>query len=152
LGRPRKPTQSLERSGQFREDRHGGRKQGPKFAGEPALPTGLSADAKKHWELVVPALVASGVATAVDGPALEAMCALWGELQAARRIKIPAWDMQGKRQRQMMIASALREWRNLAARFGLTPADRARIEVGPNEEKNPFEEFMRRQTGQASNN
>ncbi len=145
MGRPRKTTEELESTGNFRADRHGGRTRAPKFDGEPAMPSGLSADAKKLWELVVPPLIAKRVATAVDAPALEAMCTAWGEYQSARRIK--AYDLDDKRKRQMLMNAALKNWRDLAATFGLTPADRAKLEVGPDgEETNRIKAFMQPET------
>lgn len=101
----------------------------------------MSADAMTHWQAVVPALIAKGVAKSIDAPALAAMCEQWGEYCAAKRLD--AYELKDKRQRQMLINAALRAWRDLAARFGMTPSDRAKIEVEPNgEEANPFTGFL----------
>jgi P27 family predicted phage terminase small subunit len=144
IGRPRKPTEKHDRDGSLRQDRHGGRKNQPKADGVPTPPDSLTVEAKAHWNQVVPALVESGVAKAIDAPALAAMCESWADLQAARRLK--GYDLQEKRQRQMLINAALRAWRDLAARFGLTPADRAKLEVAPDDEEgNAFDKFMRQQ-------
>lgn len=141
MGRPRKPTQQLKDDGTYREDRHGGRRRAPRTTGEPARPAGLSAAARALWAELVPALVASGVAGAIDAPALEAMCEAFAEYRAARKIR--ARSLAEKRQRQMLVNGALREWRALAARFGLTPADRAKLEVEQDgETANPFEEYL----------
>lgn len=141
MGRPRKPTEKHVRDGTLRKDRHGSRTKQPKFDGEPERPAGLSADARKHWETIVPALIAQGVAKSIDAPALAAMCEQWGEYCAAKRLKV--YDLKEKRQRQMLINAALRAWRDLAARFGMTPTDRAKIEVQPDGEKeNPFKQLL----------
>jgi P27 family predicted phage terminase small subunit len=140
MGRPRKTQEQLEQTGNFRADRHAGRTRAPKFSGAPARPAGLSVDARKLWDLVVPELIAQRVATALDAPALEAMVTAWGEYKAAQRIK--AHDLDDKRKRQMLANAALKSWRDLAAAFGLTPADRAKLEVAPHaEEENPFTAF-----------
>lgn len=141
MGRPRKPTESLERGGGYREDRHGDRKNQPQFEGEPEQPADLSDDAKAHWEAVVPDLVAGGVAKAIDTSALAAMCESWAEYSKAKRLAV--YDLQEMRQRQMLMSGALKLWRDLAARFGLTPADRAKLEVVPDgEEENPILALM----------
>lgn len=144
MGRPRKPTAALERTGNLRADRHGQRKNEPQFDGTPTRPAGLSADARKHWDAIVPRLTTAGVAKAIDAPALTAMCDAWSEYCSARRIK--TYDLHERRQRQMLINGALKAWRDLAARFGMTPADRAKLEVGPDgEEGNGFEALLQQQ-------
>ncbi len=141
MGRPRKPTEALDRSGGLRQDRHAGRKKQPRFEGSPEPPTGLSAEAKKHWQQVVPSLIESGVAKAIDASALAAMCECWAECCGARRLKTN--DILERRQRQMLINGALKAWRDLAARFGMTPSDRAKLEVAPDgEEENEFAALM----------
>ncbi len=141
MGRPRKPTEQHERDGTLRHDRHGSRTKQPRFDGEPERPAGLSADAKRHWDEVVPALIAKGVAKAIDAPALAAMCEQWSEYCSAKQLR--AHDLLEKRQRQMLINAALKAWRDLAARFGMTPVDRAKLEVEPNgQEANPFKDML----------
>lgn len=101
----------------------------------------MSKDAAEHWDEVVPKLIAKGVATEIDAPALLAMCNCWANYCKAERTKpIPGRG----RERQMEINGYLREWRSLAAKFGLTPVDRARIETGEGADpSNPFEQFMK---------
>lgn len=148
MGRPRKTAEELRRSGTFRADRHGARANAPEFGGSPARPKDLSPDARKHWDLVVPALARAGVATAVDGPALEAMCEAWAEYKAAKKLKAPT--IREMRQRQMLKSAAYREWYGIAAKFGLTPSDRAKIEAGGNgkgSQDDGFETFFQAQAG-----
>jgi P27 family predicted phage terminase small subunit len=154
MGRPRKPTAALDRAGTRRQDRHGDRENEPKFVGLPERPTDLSPEARKHWDQVVPKLIDAQVATAIDAAALVQMCESWAEVVASRKVKVPAYDLDGRRKRQMMINGALKAWRDLASRFGLTPVDRAKLEVDPGEEENdPFEAMLRDQVaGKAARN
>lgn len=133
MGRPRKTSEQLQRSGAFRQDRHGRLSRAPKFGGEPVKPRGLSPEAARHWDLVVPDLVKSDVAKAADAPALEALCEQWAAYRAA--MKERARTFNEKRQKQMLINAALRAWRDLASRFGLTPGDRAKLEISDDGEK-----------------
>lgn len=118
----RKPTAELKlHGGKVYASRHGDRSREPQPSGRPMRPEGMSADATAHWELVVPSLVETGVATAQDTPALAAMCEFRAEYERAKR-------RQAKdRSRLLMMVAAHKEWINLASRFGLTPSDRARI-------------------------
>lgn len=103
----------------------------------------MSRGARAHWDLVVPELVRTGVAKAPDAPALAAMCEQWAEYENARAIEIEAHDIRGMRLRQMLMNGALRSWRDLAARFGMTPADRAKIEVDKSgQTTNNFESYL----------
>jgi phage terminase small subunit len=122
MSRPRKPTAELKlHTGKVYASRHGDRSREPQPTGKPIKPAGISKDAADHWDAVVPSLAETGVATAQDTPALVAMCEFRGEYERAKRRK--AKD----RTRLLMMVAAHKEWINLAARFGLTPSDRARI-------------------------
>lgn len=135
-GRPRTPTAKLKLHGDYRSDRHGDRAAEPKPSGKPVKPAGMAKDAAAHWDAVVPGLVATGVATAADAPALAAMCQWHAEYLTAKRKTVK------DRKRLMMMVSAHREWMQLASKFGLTPVDRARIQVGEAEESDPAAEFI----------
>ncbi|WP_428303898.1 P27 family phage terminase small subunit [Lacipirellula sp.] len=139
MGRHPKTEEQLAASGGYRADRHAGRKNSPKFDGVPTPPAGLSFAARKHWDVVVPALIEGGLAKAIDAPALAAMCEAWSEYCEAIAMRVDPEFIDVRRKRQMLISSALRAWRDLAARFGMTPSDRARLEVAPDgKEENPF--------------
>lgn len=141
MGRPAKSTERHVDEGTFRADRHGGRKNKPKFDGAPTRPTALSAEGKKHWDQIVPQLVTSGVAKAIDAPALFAMCEAWADYQKARTLRV--YDIDDMRKKQMLVSSSLKAWRDLAARFGMTPIDREKIEVAADDkEGNPLKAFF----------
>jgi phage terminase small subunit len=148
MGRNRKTTAEHLRDGTLNVTEHAGRMREPSFSGAPVMPKGLPADAQKHWRQVVPELIAKGVAKAADAPALQAMCCHWAAYQKANRTRPPK-EFNEQRARQLLVTGYYREWLTVASRFGLTPADRAKIEVTPGDDlSNPFEEFMRKRLGE----
>ena len=149
-GRPRKPVERKILDGTFRQDRDGPAPAGP--LGEPAKPPFLSPIAADLWDLVVPGLVAQGVAGERDTPALVSMCEWWSlyrvnmdrlyQTAGGQARKVP---LAGKPARALQIgaAEASRQFQALAARFGLTPADRARLKTPEQPPAaDPFEEFL----------
>jgi phage terminase small subunit len=135
-GRPRKPTSQHKLEGTFRADRH--EKNEPRPSGEPYKIGELGVHALVLWDRVVPELVRMKVATAIDSPELFAMCEWWGEYR----------DLQTNKEmdpynRACAMAASYKQFRSIAARFGLTPADRAKLDIDeadPND--NPFFRFM----------
>jgi len=69
------------------------------------------------------------------------MCEAWAEYRAALRVRATGLDEKSRRQR--MVNSARRAWIELASKFGLTPSDRARLEVEEGaDETNPLEQMV----------
>ena len=128
-GRPPKPTQAHILAGTFREDRHG---NAPPSTGAPEIPAHLTGEAAKHWAAVVPGLVAQRIAGESDAPALAMLCewyAVWLDGMKALRLAT-AGTLEASRAISV-TAQAAHNWQTLASRFGLTPADRARLRVEP---------------------
>jgi P27 family predicted phage terminase small subunit len=125
-------------------------RRGPEFTpppGEPEKPRGLSKQASRIWDAVVPMLARNGILAKIDGPTLERYVttfALWriekrkverrgtlymeerdaGQDRKGRRLteKIP------KRSPVVGVFMELsRELGRLEAQFGMSPASRARI-------------------------
>lgn len=141
MGRPRKPTTQHLRDGTLNTTRHAGRIHEPKYDDKPVRPKGMSKDAQAMWDFVVPGLASKGVAVMIDSPALESMCEAWSEYKAAKRLR-PAL-LEDKARVQRMINNCRRAWVEIAARFGLSPSDRARLEVQAGaDETNPFEMLL----------
>lgn len=113
MPKPKKPTKLLEKEqGKIYSSRYGDREHEPEPDGEPVMPDWLVGAAREHWEDVVPQLVLLGVATSLDTSSLAMMCESWqewrdGSVTASQRNK------------------AADRWIKLAAKFGLTPSDRA---------------------------
>ena len=144
MGRNRKTTAEHLRDGTLNVTEHAGRMRAPAFEGEPVMPKGMAKEAQEHWRAVVPGLVAKGVAKALDALALEAMCGHWADYKKAKRTKEPT-AFNERRARQLLITGYYREWARIAGKFGLTPADREKIEVKPGDDQdNAFEEYLRK--------
>lgn len=123
-GRPNKPAEVLKLHGDYREDRHGGR--GPKTGGEPLRkPDDLDEIAADHWDMICQKRAAWLAGT--DAPALETLCWLWSAWRRLRALWMA--DLNDKNTRCNALAAEA-EWSKLAARFGLSPSDRARLGEG----------------------
>jgi len=134
MARPRKPTSILKlENGKLYESRHGRRDGEPKPSGVPEMPEGMPEAAQAHWREVVPTLVDTGVAKAIDEPAIEQMCLWHAELRRLWAIPPDARDKPWG----TAIARAREGWNFFAVRFGLTPSDRARL--GVSEPREPSE-------------
>lgn len=137
-GRPRKSLSLHLHEGTYKPDRHDIRAATePAADGMPRCPRDLKGEARKFWERVVPQLVKMGIAKHPDRDALEQLSRLWAWWRAAAEEADADPTSQGIR---MAVLGYSAEWARMAARFGLTPADRARIQVRPQKQKNTTEE------------
>lgn len=125
-GRPGKPTAQHKLEGTYRGDRHDGRVDDAMYNGVPKRPTGLKGDALKLWNLLYPQFVKSGVATEVDAPAIESMCRWWALWRDQMR-DIETGNVEDFGKASVVAARYHREFRIMAGKFGLSPADRLRF-------------------------
>jgi P27 family predicted phage terminase small subunit len=132
-GRPPKSLEQHQLDGTYRADRHGDAGQAVQPAGEPQMPLEFAGEARACWESVVAPLVALKVAKAIDQPALVALCEWWARyrLYSSRLDRPETIDLDVLDQSRLVriAANAWSEFSRLAARFGLTPADRQRLRV-----------------------
>jgi len=129
-GPPKKPLELKLLEGTYRRDRDGDLSTMLRAPGEPQKPTDLDGAAGEFWDRWVPHLVALGVAKEIDTPALEQMCFWWGRAKDLRRLlqKISKAALTKEYFRvQVLAAQADKTFNQVASRFGLTPADRARL-------------------------
>lgn len=113
------PTKILEARGSWRAKTRAGELQFP--VERPECPAWLSTEARAEWDRV---------AKACDAPALACMCEWWAEHQRARRA-LRNLAVSHKRYYQTLVGSGI-AWSNfdkIAARFGLTPVDRAKLRL-----------------------
>ena len=127
MARPRTPTAKLKLHGTYNVTRHRGRKDEPQPEGKPVRPDDMPEDAQHHWDTVVSRLVKLGIATDNDSEALHEMCLWWAIMRELHRE-----DGNRNERWQYRLANATKVWRDYASRFGMTPADRAKLELNGN--------------------
>ena len=130
-GRPPKPTNLLSIHGGLRKDRHADRDREPQPEGSAFDVAGLSGQALMAWEHLAPRLMGLGLATELDSHELTAMCEWWGEYR--KWCDMPQ-DINDYR-RMTGMAAAYKQFRTIAAKFGLTPTDRVGLQgARPNDQ------------------
>lgn len=127
-GRPPKPTALKLLQG------NPGKRRIPKGEPKPKIgaeaPAWLGKRARKFWDNLAPQLVGIRVLTEVDAQALAVLCTLLVEFQMKARAG----------QTSVTLASEIRAY---LGRFGMTPSDRAKVQVVPEGEADPFDAFLR---------
>jgi len=166
-GRPPKPTILKVIAGTARPSRINAAEPRPAPAG-PDAPDSLSDCARKHWDRLSAMLSAMRLLTQADGEALAALCEALKDGETARAsLALPAVDGSGRklcaagaltyvtegkagpmirpRPELAIIADADRRVAMWLSRFGLTPADRARVRVSePRAEDSPWDALFGR--------
>jgi phage terminase small subunit len=116
-GRPPLPTEHLRIHGGLIKGRHDGRDGEFKPEGDPIPVVSLQGDALKAWEFLTARL--TDIATELDSLEVVAMCEWWAEYRK--------WcDMEDANDYRQLVgkATAYKQFRTIAARFGLSPTDR----------------------------
>ncbi|MBM3496543.1 MAG: hypothetical protein FJX72_19830, partial [Armatimonadetes bacterium] len=131
----------------------------------PEPPDGLLDAGRKTWERLAPELVKIGLLTVADLEAFFGLCMHWGMAQELCDTILSHVDPKTKRRRQRSIAEYLKEepkkkgargatlfaklavidrWRaeeaaafRIMAHFGMTPASRAKLNIGHAEKAEP---------------
>jgi phage terminase small subunit len=120
-GRPPTPTAILKINGGLRDDRHADRDREPQPEGDAFQVVELGDAAQEAWGHIVPRLIQLGLATELDSHELCAMCEWW----AKYRFHMAQGD--DYRNHNMAVAS-YKQFRVIAAKFGLTPTDRVGLQ------------------------
>ena len=110
--------------------------------GAPECPADLGKHAQWLWDSVVDDLVRLNVAKKLDTAHLWAMCEVWGLYRAAMEVAIK--DPTDKDAR-IAVVSYLASFETAAAKCGLSPADRAKLTVVPEQAVDEFEQFLNRE-------
>lgn len=108
----------------------------PKPTGRASMPSWLGRDGREFWKRHAPQLETLGLLTAVDRESFAAVCVAYGAWRDAQRERkrrgLFAHTPNGHEQANAIIAIERKErveFLKAAARFGMTPADRAGLEV-----------------------
>lgn len=137
-GHNRKPLSVLKLEGSYRSDRHEG--VGPKTGGEPLRkPDGMGEMAAALWDRIT--VIRRAWLCSSDAECLQALCECW-ELRC-RSLVLLNTDPADKNAR-IAFKDYQTLFNQLAARFGLTPADRARLGEGSDAhaQKDEIEEML----------
>lgn len=138
-GRHRKSSARLKLHGTFNVGRHGGRVVESRVSGHPDCPDGLNGPAQWLWDMVVIELAEAGVAKRIDTAHLWAMCEVWSLYRTSAEIaKVDPTDKDAR----IAVVSYLAAFESAAAKCGLTPADRAKLEIDPPAETDEFGQFL----------
>jgi P27 family predicted phage terminase small subunit len=116
------------------------------------IPTSLRRRGRELWKRIVDSYKGTNVLQRTDAAALEALCLTWDCYQeAVRDVRargqlVDSVRGEGDQVRNPSVTvmwAALERWTRLAASFGLTPADRARLDVPKvEEETDPLTEII----------
>ncbi len=125
--RPRKPHELKVLEGTFRPDRDGDPATVP-ASGSPAPPAHLKGEALAFWKSVVPGLIEAGVAKERDAAELAGMCEWWARYRRFSR-QLDRAKGTAKNLQAMVVRAGISwdKFASIACRFGLTPADRAKL-------------------------
>ena len=112
------------------------------------MPHDLPEPARAFWRQLAPRLAAMGLLTDLDTLALAEVCVcLSRAAEAEQLVTRDGLLIRGERglcknpSCQLSRDYSLRAW-SLAARFGLTPADRGRLDVAPAASVDPLEALL----------
>ena len=117
--------------------------------GEPTMPKGMSAGARRYWRSFVDMLIGIRVLTEADGQALKVLCVNLDECDDLQKsIKKTGWlikNPSGAIHTNPLVAVEMqkrREVMNGLKEFGLTPSARTRVQaVGPERKMSAVEEM-----------
>ncbi len=127
-GRPPTPTAILSINGGLRKGRHDDREREPQPEGDAIEFVPLDGEALRAWEFLVPRLIHVGLATELDSLELGAMCHWWGEYQKWCAMQDTEEVKVNEYRRMTGMAASYKQFRVIAAKFGLTPTDRVGLQ------------------------
>jgi len=113
-------------------------------------PSWLDAGARAEWSRIVPELIAVGIFSVLDRPALEAYCTAYSRWRATEEkiSKLKAIIFKTKTGYPQILphVSAAHKYlsvmRDLLPEFGMTPASRSRISATPEKAASDDDEFL----------
>lgn len=134
-----KSNSEHRRDGTFKPSRHARRVE-LTSDGPPKIPSGLSADGRRLWRLVLDRLPKEAI-DKLDGPTLEGACRWYSEmLDSLKRLREET-DPSKRYAATILAATCSRQFAAFAAKLGMSPVDRLKLqnkqEAPP--EQNPLE-------------
>ena len=122
--------------------------------GRPTCPGWMRGEAKRMWKRLVPLLDGMGVLTKLEGGVLTRYCQEWAKWKEAEQFLMKngstweAVDANGnvtarRRFPECNVAdSASAIMNSLEGKLGLSPSDRTRLKVEPNQRMTDFDKFV----------
>lgn len=139
-GRPPKPTAEHIADGTYRPHRHDGRLDARLEPGLPVPPQKLNEEESILWNLVCNHIPAEALSE-VDGLALYMLVRYYLIWKAYDdEIKRQGTEADYKLVQQSVMCA--KQFHSAASKFGLTPADRAKINLGETEEADAIEDLL----------
>lgn len=128
MARPRKPTTMHLMEGTYRADRHGDIAGKIVPVGQPFKPSDLSPVASEFWDEVANELAKNGVATLIDTTALVEACKWYARYRKSSDV-VDKMKPRSKAYNKLLnqAVACWKEFEKCLAKFGLTPADRAKF-------------------------
>jgi phage terminase small subunit len=137
-GRPPKPLKIHDLDGTFRADRHGRASVAKSTGGNvPVQPKGMDSAAAWMWKHIT--TTRKDWIAESDGPAIQALCDLWS-LRCKAKVAVDKDPID--KDARISFVSYHQECLKLWAKFGATPADRARLGEQSADEIDPAAEFI----------
>ena len=125
---PRKPLEAHLRDGTYRHDRHGPIPDDVQTFTPPRKPADLVGDAGEFWDTITALL--AGVVRDRDAPLLAELCWHWSELRRVKKVLATKQPGEAGYNTLLVAVGILTDkFDKIASRFGLTPADPARLNV-----------------------
>jgi hypothetical protein len=134
-GRPPLPTEHLRIHGGLIKGRHDNREGEFKPDGDPIQLIKLEGEALAAWNHFLPRL--TGIATELDSHELVAACYWWGEFR-----KWCNMEDANEYRRLTGMATAYKQFRTIAAKFGLSPTDRVGLKGSGQSADDEFSELI----------
>jgi phage terminase small subunit len=99
----------------------------PELNGVPECPECLDAVGAAHFNFVTAELAAAGIVKRIDSEALSTLADVWSDFWRASEALRGPLDIESAKEARMLKYAAARSWWSGAGKFGLTPADRAKL-------------------------
>ena len=149
-GRPRTPTNTLKLHNTFRKDRRNVGEPEPNIE-IPERPKWLTGEGRREWERIAPLLARMKCLTEWDRSMLAAYCFEWGMyVMLCRKTKklkdTVVYTTNGNEVQNPLLTArnrALKNWKELAIEFGLSPSARSRLDVDVNSGNNEFVKLLK---------
>ena len=140
-GKPRKPTAKHKLDGTYRGDRHAGLGEVTFPDADLKPPAELNEAGRGEWNALAPDLHRQGMLTRADRTAFTLYCQAYADYASiTRKLNRKGAPDHGTPKRKDMVLERMKAYtilKDVMARFGFTPSDRAGLPAAPPKEPEP---------------